>query len=123
MGANLLKFLLLFQGLYYVLTGLWALFALEHFMAFTRHRGDAFDMTSIAALAVALGAVFIAASRRPESHPLVIWLLFGSAVAVVAPEILFLSEIRHSLFFYDIFEEAAVAVLTLPFLLKRFGKA
>ena len=118
MGLTLLKLLLLLQGFYYGLTGLWALIALDHFMTFTRHKGDAFDMMSIAALAFVVGLVFIAASRRPADNALVVWLLFGSAAAVVVPELLFLAEIIDTLFFYDLFEEAGVALLTFPFLLK-----
>lgn len=114
----MLRLLLLLQGMYYGLSGLWAILLPNNFIAVTGH-GEFLDldMASIAALAFVIGIIFLKASVSPGEHPLTVWLLFGSALAVVLPELFFLPEIKNSLFFYDIFEEAAVAILAAPYFL------
>lgn len=79
-------------------------------------------MASIAALAFVIAIILLRASVSPAEHPLIVWLLFGSALAVFIPELFFFSEIKNSLFFYDIFEEAAIAFLALPYFLATLKK-
>lgn len=74
-----------------------------------------FDMASIAALAFVVGIIFLKASVSSAEHPLIVWLIFGSAAAAFLPELFFFSDIKNSLFFYDIFEEAVIALLALPY--------
>jgi len=111
MRAEILKFILIFQGLYYSLTGLWAFFGLESFSRLTGHFGDPFEMRSIAAIAVVLGMAFLAGAYWKEYLKFAAFLVLGSAVAVIIPEVIYFSEIKDTLFIWDLFEEIGVALL------------
>lgn len=104
---KLLKTVLWVQGLYYGLTGLWAIMSLDSFSKITRHYGDPFEMHSIAALAVVLGMAFIWGALR-RNH-----LVFGSALAVIIPEAVYFSEIKNTLFLWDLWEEIMVAMAAM----------
>lgn len=110
MFRTILKIVLWWQGLYYGLTGLWALVALDHFSKVTGHYGDAFEMHSIAALALILGAAFIWGALRERHLAFASWLSLGAALAVIIPELVYFDEIKGTLFLLDLFEEIAVAV-------------
>lgn len=113
MRQKLFRTILFWQGLYYVVTGLWAIVSLESFSVITRHEvhGDAFEMQSIAALAGVLGLFFVWGARRLELRRPAAWLALGSAVAIIVLELVYFSEIRGTLFVPDLFEESFVAVL------------
>ncbi|MDO8560939.1 MAG: hypothetical protein Q7R91_01850 [bacterium] len=113
-----LRLLFLFQGIYYSAIGLWAIVLPINFVAVTGRGGQLnLDMASFAALAFVIGIIFLKASCSLKEHPLIVWLFLGSALAVFVPELFFFSEIKNSLFFYDIFEEVVVAFLVLPYFL------
>ena len=121
-NSKLLKAVLIWQGLYYGLTGLWAIVSLETFSLITRHPiEDAFDMHSIAALAVVLGIAFVwgAYDERYRFFAAVLALL--SAIAIIVPELFYFSEIQNKLFVPDLAEETIVAVL-LAVGLSRYQK-
>ena len=121
-NSKLLKAVLIWQGLYYGLTGLWAIVSLETFSLITRHPiEDAFDMHSIAALAVVLGIAFVwgAYDERYRFFAAVLALL--SAIAIIVPELFYFSEIKNTLFVPDLAEETIVAVL-LAVGLSRYQK-
>lgn len=109
----MLKIILLAQGLYYGLTGIWAIVALDNFSQVTGHYGDPFEMHSIAALAVVLGVAFIFGALYDKYRIFAGWLVLGSALAVIVPELVYLSEIKNTLFLWDLFEEILVAILTI----------
>lgn len=117
MMDRILKLILWIQGLYYGLTGLWAIVALDHFAAVTGHVGDPFEMHSIAALALVLAAAFLTGALYPKYRIFAGWLLFGSAIAVIIPEIVYFPEIQGTLFVYDLAEEIVMAIIAL-FVLK-----
>ena len=111
MQNRVLRVLLLWQGLYYGVTGIWALVALDSFSQVTGDHGDAFDMHSIAALAVVLGIAFIRGAMGGKHLVFAGWLLLGSAMAVIVPELIYFSEIKGTLFLVDLLEEVSVAVI------------
>lgn len=110
---NLLKTILWAQGLYYGLTGLWAIISLDSFSKITQHYGDPFEMHSIAALAVVLGMAFIWGALQRNHLVFVGWLVFGSALAVIIPEAVYFSEIKNTLFLWGLCEEITVAMVAL----------
>ena len=119
MKAKILKILLWWQGLYYGITGIWAIVSLDSFSRITGHydTGDAFEMHSIAALAVVLGLAFIWGAMQEKYRVFAGWILFGSAIAIIIPEIVyFSSEVKNTLFLFDLFEETVIAALTLAIL-------
>jgi hypothetical protein len=74
-------------------------------------------MHSIAALAVVLGLAFIWGAMQGKYRVFAGWLLFGSAIAIISPEIVyFSSEVKNTLFLFDLFEETVIAALTLAIL-------
>lgn len=103
--------LLALHGAYYALTGLWALVSLESFNQIVRyvHTGDAFEMHSIAAMAVALGLVFMLASKNIKQNRLVVLTASLVAVSVVLVELVYLPGRGWNLFWLDFVEEAFVA--------------
>lgn len=108
-----LKLLLLWQALYYGVTGVWALAALDNFSRVTKDHGDALEMHSIAALAVVLAIAFVRGAIQEQYLTFAAWLLFTAALAVIIPELAHFSDIKCSLFFADLLEEIAVAVAVL----------
>ena len=113
MTDKIFKLVLWVQGLYYGLTGLWAIVALDHFSRVTGHYGDAFEMYSIAALAIVLGIAFIAGAVYEKYRTFAGWLVLGSAVAVIIPELVYFEEIRGTLFAYDLIEETIIAIFAV----------
>ncbi len=110
---RLLKLLLLWQGFYYCVTGIWALVALGSFSRLTGDSGDPFDMRSIAALALVLGIAFIRGAMLEKHLVFVGWLLLGSALAVILPELVYFPEIWGTLFVADLLEEVCIAIATV----------
>jgi energy-converting hydrogenase Eha subunit E len=63
MGKNkTYKLLLLSQGIYYLLTGAWALIDIDSFMAVTGPKSDIWLVKTVSALIVAIGVCMIAAA-------------------------------------------------------------
>lgn len=77
----------------------------------TGHRGDPFEMYSIAGLAVVLGIAFLWGAYRESQRIFAAVLALLSAIAVIVPELIFFSEIKGTLFVPDLFEEIIVAML------------
>ena len=110
MKNKILKFVLIFQGLYYSITGLWAIVSLDSFSRITKHYGDAFEMHSIAALALVIGLFFIWSSTKESLQRPAGFLALGSAVAIIIPELIYLPRIDNPILFWlDFAEEIIVA--------------
>lgn len=111
--SSLLTLLLYWQGIYYGVTGIWALVALGSFSRLTGDSGDPFDMRSISALALVLGIAFIRGAMLEKYLVFAGWLLLGSALAVIIPELIYFDEIWGTLFLADLLEEVCVAIATI----------
>lgn len=109
----LLRAILWWQGLYYALAGFWAAISPESFSRVTEHYSDPFDTRSIAMLSVVLGLALVAGAARQRHRHFASFLLLGTIVATVIPEILYFTQIRHTLFLLDLPEEVAAAIATL----------
>ncbi len=112
MKTKLLKFVLIFQGLYYSLTGLWAIVSLESFSRFTDHHGEPFEMHGIAAMALVSGIFLIYGALKEELLRAVGFLGLGFALAVMIPELFYLPQIGNPfLFWADFALEGIVGIL------------
>jgi len=112
---RLISWLLGLHGAYYALTGLWALIDLDGFNRFVGHPhpGGAFEMHSIAAMAVALGIVFILAARNVDKNLLVVLCAGLVALSVVTIELVYLPSMGWNLFWLDLVEEIVVTIVFL----------
>lgn len=118
--AGLLKYILAIQGLYYSLTGLWAIVSLESFLRLTGHSGDPFDMHSIAAMSFIIGLFFLWSSRNEELLRPAGFLALGFVLAVIIPELIYLPRLGNPpLFWLDFAEETIVGILIAISLLKK----
>ena len=112
------KYVIAFQGFYYLITGLWALIALDSFNRVVGHghQGLAFEMHSIAAMSVVLGLYYISVVRKPDWFKKridVAYLVIGVALAVVIVEIVYLPLMGWNLFWLDLAEEVLIVLLLL----------
>lgn len=120
MKTKLLKFILIFQGLYYSITGLWAIISLDSFSKVTQHHGEAFEMHSIAGMAFVVGLFFIWSAFREELRRPAGFLVLGLVLAILIPELIYLPKIGNpTLFWVDFAEESAIGLLLLYTLFKR----
>lgn len=115
MNTKLLKFVLIFQGLYYALTGLWAIVSLESFSRLTEHdhHGEPFEMHSIAAMALVSGIFLIYGGLKEELRRAGGFLGLGFAFAVMIPELIYLPQIGNPFLFWVDFAIEAVAGILL----------
>jgi uncharacterized membrane protein len=84
--------LLSLQGLYFVVTGIWPLVSLGTFEAVTGPKTDDWLVQTVGALIAVLGATFLLAAVRRRCPPEVVFLAAGSALALAAVDVIFVSQ-------------------------------
>ena len=120
MKTKILKFVLIFQGLYYSITGFWVIVSLDSFSRITKHHGEPFEMHSMAALVLVLGLFFIWSALKENLQRSVGFLVLGSAIAIIIPELMYLPQMgNHILFWADFIEESIVAILLASVLFSK----
>ncbi|MFC7522500.1 hypothetical protein ACFQRK_00980 [Parapedobacter sp. GCM10030251] len=62
----------LFQGAYFVITGVWPLLGMDSFIAATGPKQDTWLVEMVGLLSVSIGITFIVASLRKQKLPLVL---------------------------------------------------
>jgi hypothetical protein len=82
-GKLLLK-LALFQGLFYVATGIWPLIDIMSFQVVTGPKTDLWLVRTVGVLVTVIGAVLFAASRSRRITPEIAVLAVGSALGLAA---------------------------------------
>lgn len=108
----MLKLVLSFQGLYYVITGLWAMISLDSFSRVTEHYGDPFEMHSIAAMAFVIGVFFLWSAFKAWLRRPVGLLALGFVLAIMIPELIYLPKLGNPpLFWVDFALEGVIGVL------------
>lgn len=117
------KYVIGFQGIYYLITGLWALVSIDFFNRVIghAHEGLAFEMHSIAAMSVVLGLFFIYSVRKDDwfkSNKEIIYLVIGIALAVVVIELIYLPKMGWNLFWLDLIEEILI-IISLLWVIKK----
>jgi hypothetical protein len=77
------------QGVYFVLTGLWPVLALDSFLKVTGHRADYWLSQKMGLLLVVLGATLCLAAYRRAKSPEVLLLAVASATVLAGADLLF----------------------------------
>jgi hypothetical protein len=79
------------QGIFYLLTGLWAIVDLDSFEAVTGPKTDDWLVKTVGALVTVVGVVLLVAARRRAVGPEVALLAAGSALALAAIDVIYVS--------------------------------
>jgi hypothetical protein len=103
----MLRALLTFQGLYYIVTGLWPFAATSTFVAVVGPKPDLFQLFVTSALIVAIGAVVLSDARAPGTGT--IRLSAAAAAALFIMEILFAHSLRPVFALDGVVEFALIA--------------
>ena len=83
--------LALVQGVFYVVTGLWALVDLDSFMAVTGPKTDHWLVKTVGVLVTVIGAVLLLAGRTRRITGEIVLLAVGSALALAAIDVVYVS--------------------------------
>lgn len=110
---RVLKVVLSFQGLYYLLTGLWSVIDIDSFSRFTQYQGDYFLKHTAGVLFSILGLLFVYSVVKKQLIGSIKFFAFLTALGVVLVEVLYLEKIGNPLPFQVDF----VIELTIAFLL------
>ena len=81
--------ILLAQGLYYVLSGLWPLAHMRSFTAVTGPKTDLWLVKTAGLLIASIGASLLAAAARGAAAPETVVLAAGSALALAGADVVF----------------------------------
>ena len=84
-----MRLLATFQGLYYLLTGLWPVVDLDSFQAVTGGKTDLWLVKTIGLLIAVIGAAIFRARNRPALFPEILILAAGSALALGTVDVLY----------------------------------
>ncbi len=99
------------QGVFYVLTGLWAILDLDSFEAVTGPKTDDWLVKTVGALVTVIGGVLLAAARRRSLGPEVVLLAAGSALALAAIDVIYVAAGTIApIYLLDAVAEVAIAV-------------
>ncbi len=117
------RYVIGFQGFYYLIAGLWALISIESFNYIIGHihENSFFEMHSIAAMSVVLGIYFIYSVKEKDWYKKnlnVSYLVIGIALAIIIVELIYLPSMGWNLFWLDLIEEFLI-VISLIFVMKN----
>jgi hypothetical protein len=84
------------QGLYFALTGVWALFSIRTFMAVTGPKTDVWLVKTVGLLVLVIGAVLTMAGLRRRTTPENVLLAAGSASALTLIDVYYVARRRIS---------------------------
>jgi hypothetical protein len=79
------------QGVYFLVTGVWPLLHIESFMAVTGPKTDLWLVYTVGSLIAVVGAVLLMAARSGRVTPEVAFLAVGSALALTAIDVIFVT--------------------------------
>jgi hypothetical protein len=79
----------LFQGIYYLATGLWPIVHIQSFLLVTGPKTDLWLVKTVGVLVAVVGAVLIAASRRRRITDEIILLAVGSALGLAVIDLVY----------------------------------
>jgi hypothetical protein len=102
-------YVLLIQGLYYVLTGLWPLFSIDTFQMVTGPKTDLWLAQTVGVLIGVIGLVLLAALWRGWATAEVVLLATGSALALTGIDIVFVvQQVISRIYLLDAAAEAVL---------------
>lgn len=120
MKLNTLKITLLFQGVYYLITGVWSIIDIESFSYFTKYRGDFFLKHTAGLLFSVLGAIFIYYVIKNQLTTSITYFAFITALGVALIELYYIPRIGNLLpFWIDFSLQGLIAIFLLFSQLKK----
>ena len=87
--GTITRWVLLVQGILYVVSGAWPVVHLASFEAVTGEKYDDFLVHTVGLLLVTVGIALLAALRRHSLTPEILWVAAGSAGSLLAIEIVY----------------------------------
>ena len=100
------------QGVYYALTGIWAILDIRSFQKITGPKTDIWLVKTVGALVVAIGAALGMAGLRRNETPEIAVLGAGSAAALGAIDVVYVARKRISpIYLLDAVAEAGIIVM------------
>lgn len=112
----MITWVLIVQGVFYVVTGLWPFLHLPSFIAVVGPKPDLFQLHVTGALIVVIGIVLLLGARRPDRSAVVLGIL--SALAFVMLDVAY-DPILRPIYWLDAAAEALIAVLLIIGVLVR----
>jgi len=108
------RLLLFGQGVYFAITGLWALLHIRSFQAVTGPKTDLWLVKTVGALVLAIGAVLSLSSRRREPPAESALLAVGSSAALAGIDVFYSLRGRISkIYLADAVVEVLLALMML----------
>jgi hypothetical protein len=80
------------QGLYYVVSGLWAIVHIESFQKVTGPKTDLWLVKTVGLLLAVIGAGLLLAAYRQQFDPALILIAMGSAAALLTIELVYVAK-------------------------------
>jgi hypothetical protein len=84
-----MRLLATFQGLYYLITGLWPVISIDSFQAVTGDKTDLWLVKTVGLLIAVIGVAIFRARRRPTLFPEMLIVAAGSALALGTIDVLY----------------------------------
>lgn len=108
----------LFQGVYFLITGIWPLLGMESFMVATGPKQDTWLVEMVGLLAASIGLTFIVSSLRNRHLPIV--LAYATASSFLLMDVVYVAKgVISSIYLLDaVIQFAFITVLTI-FIIKR----
>lgn len=112
MRSDLTHWLLLGQGIYYALTGIWPLLHMRSFLAVTGPKTDLWLVRTVGALVLVLGIFLLSLVGATDVPPQVALLAAGCAVALALVDLIYVARgCIAKIYLADAFPELALAGL------------
>lgn len=88
----MIRFAAVAQGLYFLLTGVWALVGIESFQKVTGPKTDLWLVKTVGALVSVIGTILILAGLRNQITLEIFLLAAGSAIALAAIDVIYVGK-------------------------------
>jgi hypothetical protein len=98
-STGLVNFLLLTQGLYYLLTGIWALVSIRTFQMVTGPKTDVWLVKTVGVLVTVIGSVLVLARQNKQAGPEIAVLAGGSAIGLAGIDLVYVVRGRISVIY------------------------
>jgi hypothetical protein len=118
--AGMLSKIALFQGVFYVVTGLWPIVHIQSFLLVTGPKTDLWLVKTVGVLVTVVGLVLLSASRRYRVADEIILLAVGSALGLAAIDLVYALSGRISVVYLgDAVVEIGLAMLWIVARLRK----
>ncbi|GEO04736.1 hypothetical protein AAE02nite_24000 [Adhaeribacter aerolatus] len=118
-NAKPVRILLLIQGIYFALTGLWPFIHLRSFLWITGPKNDIWLLKTVSALIIAVGLTLLVAGFRREFNGAIFTLVLSSALGLMAIDIYYaLHDVIWDIYLLDAVAEAGIILAWLVVFLK-----